>query len=228
MEKIYELPALRDRSPVFRDRAHAGEILAGMLSEFRGADAIVLAIPAGGVMVAVEVATRLDLPLDFAVVSKILLPWTTESGYGAVAWDGTVWMNEADARDYRLTEQEIARGIAEATGKVRRRYARLCGGRPMPALVKRTAILIDDGVAAGSTMRAAIAALRKLGAQRLAVAVPTGHEWSLQTIATLVDAVYCANVRGGLGMAVADAYEAWTDVSEDEVAAILRRLAPPQ
>ncbi|OGA37857.1 MAG: phosphoribosyltransferase [Betaproteobacteria bacterium RIFCSPLOWO2_12_FULL_62_13] len=228
MERIHELLALRDRSPVFRDRVHAGEVLAGMLAEFRRSDAVVLAIPAGGVPVAAEVATRLDLPLHLAVVSKILLPWTTELGYGAVAWDGTIWMNEADAREYRLTEQQITRGTAEAMQKVRRRYARLRGRHPMPALVDRTAILVDDGIAAGSTMRTAIMALRKLGAQRLAVAVPTGHEWSLRAIAALVDAVYCANVRGGLGLAVAEAYEAWTDVSEDEVAAILRRLTPPQ
>lgn len=225
MGRFYELPVLRDRAPVFRDRAHAGEVLAGMLSWYRGKDAIVLAIPAGGVPVAAEVAVRMALPLDLAVVSKILLPWTTELGYGAVAWDGTVWMNEAEAREYRLTAADIERGISEAAEKVRRRYARLRGGRPMPALAGRTAILIDDGVAAGSTMRAAIAALRKLGTRQIAVAVPTGHEWSLDALTGLADAVYCANVRGGFGFAVAEAYETWCDVSEEEAAAILTRIA---
>lgn len=224
MQDVHDVPELRHRAPVFRDRSQAGGTLAGMLAEFKGSDAIVLAIPAGGVPVAAEVARRLALALDLAVVSKILLPWTTESGYGAVAWDGTVWMNEADARYYRLTKEQIAASTAEATRKVQRRYARLRGGRPMPALANRTAILIDDGIAAGSTMRAAIAALRKLNARQTMVAVPTGHDRSVRAIVTHADAVYCANLRGGPQFAVADAYEDWTDVSEDEAAAVLTRF----
>ena len=83
---IHDLPELRNRAQVFRDRAHAGDVLAGMLSAFAGSGALVLGIPAGGVPVAATVATTLGLELDAAVVSKILLPWTTEAGYGAVAW----------------------------------------------------------------------------------------------------------------------------------------------
>lgn len=226
MQAIHDVPELRNREPVFRDRAHAGETLAGLLAQFRGSGAIVLAIPAGGVPVAAEVAKRLDLALDLAVVSKILLPWTTESGFGAVAWDGTIWMNEDDARHYRLTKEQIAASTAEAIQKVRRRYARLRGGRPMPALADRMAILIDDGIAAGSTMRAAIEALRKLGARQITVAVPTGHDRSVRAIATHADAVYCANLRAGLQFAVADAFEDWNDVPEDEAAALTRFTAP--
>jgi putative phosphoribosyl transferase len=224
MQGVHDIPELRDRAPVFHDRAHAGEMLAGMLAQFRGSGTIVLAIPAGGVPVAAEVAKRLGLALDLAVVSKVLLPWTTESGFGAVAWDGTIWMSEDNTRHYRLTKEQIAASTAEAIQKVRRRYAQLRGGRPMPALADRMAILIDDGIAAGSTTRAAIDALRKLGARQITVAVPTGHDRSVRAMVTHADAIYCANLRGGPKFAVADAYEDWNDVPEDEAAEILARF----
>jgi putative phosphoribosyl transferase len=228
MQAVHDVPELRNRAPVFCDRAHTGERLAGLLAQFRGSSAIVLAIPAGGVPVAAEVAKRLDLALDLAVVSKILLPWTTESGFGAVAWDGTIWMNEDNVRYFRLTKEQVAASTAEAMRKVQRRHARLCSGRPMPALANRMAILIDDGIAAGSTMRAAIDALRKLGARQITVAVPTGHDRSVRAMVTHADAVYCANLRGGPQFAVADAYEDWNDVPEDEAAEVLKRFSAPR
>jgi len=194
---------------------------------FRASDAIVLAIPAGGVPVAAEIARRLALALDLAVVSKILLPWTTESGFGAVAFDGTEWINEVDRRRLALANEDVERSAAAAREKVARRVARLRGGRPMPALADRPAILVDDGIAAGSTLRTAIAALRKLGAQRIVVAVPTGHDRSADLIAGLADEVYCANIRGGGRFAVADAYERWSDVSDEEALSILRPLRVP-
>jgi predicted phosphoribosyltransferase len=225
MQRVHDIAALRNRAPVFRDRAHAGEILAGMLAAFKDSGAIVLAIPAGGVPVAAEIASRLALPLDVAVVSKILLPWTTESGYGAVAWDGTVWVNEDDARHFGLGKEEIAAGIAQAVHKVERRLARLRRDRPMPALAGRTALLVDDGIAAGSTMRVAVDALRRLDAGHIVVAAPTAHERAAYALAQRADALYCANLRGGPQFAVADAYENWHDVPEAEAAAILARLS---
>src|SRR5919201_4629072 len=96
----------------FRDRAHAGRELAKMLEEFRGTAALVLAIPAGGVPVAASIASELGLPLDVAPVSKVLYPWTTESGYGAVAFDGSVWLDDARVQDYRLTQAQVDAAIA--------------------------------------------------------------------------------------------------------------------
>jgi len=194
---------------------------------FRASDAIVLAIPAGGVPVGAEIARRLALPLDLAVVSKILLPWTTESGFGAVAFDGTEWINEVDLRRLALAKEDVERSAAAAREKVARRVARLRGDRPMPALADRPVILVDDGIAAGSTLRTAIAALRKLGARRIVAAVPTGHDRSADLIAGLADEVYCANLRGGGRFAVADAYEQWADVSDEEALSILRPLPAP-
>lgn len=193
---------------------------------FGGSDAIVLAIPAGGVPVGSEIARRLALPLDVAVVSKILLPWTTESGFGAVAFDGSVWINQADVSRFRLSHEDIERSTAAARDKVARRIKRLRGARPMPDLRHLPAILVDDGIAGGATLRTAIAALRGLHAGRVVVAVPTGHERSVELVASLADEVYCANVRGGLRFAVAHAYQSWSDVTEDEAAALLPLASP--
>lgn len=209
---------------MFHDRTRAGEVLAGMLEAYRGSSALILAIPAGGVPVAAEIARRLGLALDVAVVSKILLPWTTEAGFGAVAFDGSVWINEEDVLDYHLSRADVQRSTERARDKVERRLTRLRGKRPLPLFAARQLILVDDGIAAGSTLRAAIAALRRQGASEIVVAVPTGHLRAVELIAELADAVYCANIRGSSRFAVADAYAEWRDLNEDEVAAILAAL----
>lgn len=208
---------------MFADRKAAGAALAGMLQGYHGSGALVLAIPAGGVPVAAEIASRLALPLDLAAVSKVLLPWTTESGYGAVAFDDSVWIDDEAVLRYRLSAGEVEHGIADARAKVKRRMARLRGGRPVPGYTGRPLILVDDGIAAGSTMRTAIGAVRQQAAIQVVVAVPTGHEPALEMIAELADEVYCANIRGGGSFAVADAYDEWNDVSEEELSAILER-----
>jgi adenine/guanine phosphoribosyltransferase-like PRPP-binding protein len=153
---VHDLPALRDRAGVFRDRAHAGDVLAGMLAAFHGSGALVLGIPAGGVPVAATVAAALGLELDVAVVSKVLLPWTTEAGYGAVAFDGSTWIDRRAAARFGLTDAQVLEGTDRARAKVARRVAMLRGGRPLD-VDGRTVILVDDGIAAGSTLRAAIA-----------------------------------------------------------------------
>jgi len=204
----------------FRDRAHAGRELAAMLEEFRGTVALVLAIPAGGVPVGKAIAEALGLPLAIAPVSKVLYPWTTESGFGAVAFDGSVWLDEARMAGHALTAAQVERASAEARAKVERRLA-LFGQIPM-AVDARTVILVDDGIAGGSTMRAAIAALRREGAASIVIAVPTAHEEALAALAKLADATYCANVRSGRSFAVADAYAEWRDLSDDELVALLR------
>ena len=206
----------------FRDRTHAGRELAKMLAEFRGTAALVLAIPAGGVPVAAAIATELGLPLDVAPVSKVLYPWTTESGYGAVAFDGSVWLDESRMSGHGVSGAQVERAVAEARAKVERRLARLRGGRPPLALEGRTVIAVDDGIAGGSTMRAAITALRRAGAAAVLLAVPTAHKSALATLSTLADAAYCADVRGGASFAVADAYAQWRDLGDDEIEALLQ------
>lgn len=222
--KVFDLPELRNRGRVFRDRAHAGTVLAGMLEAFRGTDTLILAVPAGGVPVAAEVATRLELPLDLAVVSKITLPWDTEAGYGAVAFDGTVRLNQPLIAALGLRSEAVEDGIARTRDKVKRRVRQLRGERELPALGHRGIILVDDGLASGFTLLTAVQAIRRLAPDKIIVAVPTGHGSTVTRLSAEVDALYCPNIREGISFAVADAYEHWTDVDEATVVEIMRRF----
>jgi putative phosphoribosyl transferase len=227
LHNIIERPDLRERTRVFRDRAHAGEVLAKMLDAHRQSNAVVLAIPAGGVPVAAVIAQRLKIPLDVAVVSKTTLPWNTEAGYGAVAFDGTVRLNDDFLSHIGLTEEQIREGIDQTKQKVHRRVKSFRGARLFPELTKHRTILVDDGLASGFTMLVAIEALRKAGVRGIIVAVPTGHWKALKRMAQEAETIYCANIRSGFSFAVADAYEAWTDVAEEEAVAIYKRASAP-
>ncbi|HHQ42301.1 MAG TPA: phosphoribosyltransferase [Chromatiales bacterium] len=220
---VVDLPELRERTHVFADRREAGEVLARMLAGTVDADAVVVAIPAGGVPVGAALAAALGLPLDVAVVSKITLPWNTEAGYGAVAFDGRVALNEPLVRMSGLTPAEVEAGIRATREKVERRVRRLRGGEAAPDVAGREVIAVDDGLASGLTMQLAVEALRAAGARRIVVAVPTAHPEALARIARVADAVYCANVRSGPPFAVAEAYRRWYDVPEEEAAALLGR-----
>ncbi len=220
LNNIIDIPELRDQAGVFFDRAHAGRILSEMLISYNETDAVVFAIPAGGVPVAAPIARKLNLQLDVAVVSKITLPWNTEAGYGAVAFDGTIQINQEIT--IGLTEDEIEAGTEKASTKVQRRFKEYRGEKPFPDLTNHPAILVDDGIASGFTMLVAVEALRNKGANKIIIAVPTAHLQALERVAPHVDAVYCANIRGGWGFAVAEAYQNWYDVEDEEVAEILR------
>jgi len=221
--RVVDIPEMRGREGVFRDREHAGEVLAGMLEEYRDSEALVLGAPAGGVPVAAGVAGLLGLPLDVAVVSKITLPWNPEAGYGAVAFDGTVRLNEAFLGRLGLSPEEIETGIRQTRRKVEERVRLFRGKKPFPDLSGRTAILVDDGLASGFTMLTAVEALRNSRAERIVAAVPTGHSESVGKVGAVVENLYCANVRSGPVFAVADAYQRWSDVGEGEVLKILGR-----
>jgi predicted phosphoribosyltransferase len=222
---IHERSDLRGRVAVFKDRDHAGILLGDMLAPFSLENGIVLGIPAGGVPVGLAVAGRLGLPFDVVVVSKITLPWNTEAGYGAVAFDGTFQLNRALIVHLSLPEDQVAEGIRKTRAKVMRRVQRFRGECPFPELAERPVILVDDGLASRFTMRTAIAALRKAGADTLIVAVPTAHDRAVADIAGLAEAVVCANIRPGGRFAVAEAYQNWCDVSEAEVALALKNSA---
>lgn len=221
-DNFFDLPELRNQVDVFRDREHAGEVLGDMLAQYRNTDAVVFAIPAGGVPVGAALAVKLQLPLEVAVVSKITLPWNTEAGYGAVAFDGTVRLNTEMVSRLGLTDDIVRYGIEETRNKVRKRVAEFRSGKPPLQVASRPVILVDDGIASGFTMLVAVEALRKAGANQVIIAVPTGHLEAIERVAPNVDVLYCANLRSGWAFAVADAYEKWTDVSEEEVIEILK------
>ena len=222
-DNIFDLAELRGKTRVFRDRSHAGELLGRMLQSYRKSGALLLAIPAGGLPVAEAVRQSLGLALDVAVVSKITLPWNSEAGYGAVAFDGTVRLNPAVLTHVDLSQSQIEEGKEKTLRKVMRRVRLLRGERPFPELKDRTVVLIDDGLASGFTMMVAVETVKKAGAGVIAVAVPTGHRGAVSTIASQVNALFCPNIRSGMSFAVADAYNFWYDVPDDELLAILKK-----
>jgi putative phosphoribosyl transferase len=221
---LIEIPQLRDKVRVFDDRKDAGRHLAEMLSDYTGGSAIAIALPAGGVPVAGVIAEKLNLALDVAVVSKITLPWTTESGFGAVAFEGTVRLNERMLGSLGLTDEQVQQGIKLTTEKVAGRVRKLRKNKPMPDLSGKTAILVDDGIASGITMQTAVEAVQKLDPRCIIIAVPTAHSESLTQLLAMAETIYCANVRSGFCFAVADAYKNWYDVDEQEAAEILKRF----
>ncbi len=127
---------------------------------------------------------------------------------------------------YGLSSAQVGQSTQNAIDKVSRRVEQFRGGRPFPELAGRIVIIVDDGLAAGSTMRVAISALHRLAVEQVIVAVPTGHDQSVHLIAGLATKVYCANIRSGLSFAVADAYQRWRDIEEQEVMEILARYGP--
>lgn len=227
MGRLIEDPALRDKIYVFADRTDAGRQLAVNLTDYRGAKVHLFAIPAGGVPVGAEIAQSLNLALDLIIVRKIQLPWTTEAGFGALDPDGQAIFNENLLARVSLSPQEIDRQVAKTLATLQQRESRLRGGRPYPDLTGKAAIVVDDGLASGYTMRAAVRFLQGRGAGEVIVAVPTGSARTVQELLPLVDALVCLNVRGGWSFAVAEAYENWYDLDEAEVLAILASLGGP-
>ncbi len=221
--QIIEKENLRGRSGVFRDRTHSGEVLAESLEDFRNENLLVLAIPAGGLPVALPISEALGAPLDVAVVSKITVPWNTEAGFGAIAFDGTCRLNGALVPTMGMSEEEIHQQAERTREKVVRRVREFRDTDDYPGLPEKTVVLVDDGLASGFTMLVAVEALRKKGAARIIVAVPTGHSRAVDRLAERVEVVCCPNIRGGGSFAVASAYQSWSDVSEADAKKMLKK-----
>lgn len=213
---LHDDPSLRDRTGVYASRAEAGEILAGMLQDDVSDDAIVVAVPAGGLPVALAIARRLGLPVRVAVVSKITLPWNTEVGYGAVAFDGSYMLNDSLIRAVGLTDQEVREGIRRTRQKVERRVEAFGECGLSSGAAGANAILVDDGLASGFTMRTAVAAARRCLGGGIILAVPTAPKETADFLAPEVDMLCCPNITAIRPFAVADAYRNWRDVSEEE------------
>ena len=228
MGKLLDDPVLRNRTYVFADRAAAGKRLAQMLQDYQGKPLRLFAIPAGGVPVAVEIARALGVPLDLVIVRKIQLPWTTEAGFGALDPDGSPLFNETLLSRMPLTPEQINAQVAKTVANLKEREEHLRDGRPYPDLAGATTIIVDDGLASGYTMQAAVGFIKRKGAGELIVAVPTALDRTAQALLPRVDLLVCPNLRGGLSFAVAEAYENWYDVEQGEVLELLAGLAQPQ
>ncbi len=222
MGKTIEDKRLRNRIAVFEDRKEAGLLLSEKLKEYRDADALVLAIPAGGVPVAAEVARKLNLPLDLVVVRKIQIPYNPEAGFGAMAPDGEVILNRELLSRLRLTGMEIEGQIEKTRETISKRERAFRQGKPFPLLKGRVVIIIDDGLASGYTMLCAIRFVRKGDPLKIVVAVPTALKKTVDLVSAEADEVVCLNIRTAVPFAVADAYRNWYDLSDEEVLEILK------
>ena len=227
--KIVEEPSYRERTFVFRDRFHAGKILAEKLREYGGnRKAIVLAVPAGGVPVGYVVARELAVPMDVVVVRKVQIPWNPEAGFGAVTWDGEIVLNEGLVSDLGLTGKMIEESILKTRRIIQDRIRRFRGDSPMPDLGGKTVMLVDDGLASGFTMLAAARSVRKREPEKVMIAVPTASLRAVQLLGSEADEIVCLNIRSGPIFAVADAYRNWYDLSDEEVVKILEEASKVQ
>jgi putative phosphoribosyl transferase len=220
---LIEDPRLRDQRFVFSDRHDAGRKL-GALIQSRPflEDPIVMAIPAGGVPVGVEIARALHAPFSLMIVRKIQIPGNTEAGFGAVTFDGHVLINEHLRSVLGLSGEEVDTAIAATRRNITERVARYMSGRPFPDPAKKSVVLTDDGLASGYTMLAAVESIRTLHPERIIVAVPTASASSAGRIAREVDECICLNIRSGDRFSVAEAYRNWFDLDDREVLAELQ------
>jgi putative phosphoribosyl transferase len=202
----------------FKNRKHAGKLLADQLLAYASDHPIVLAIPRGGVEVGLQVAKRLDCDFDLIVVRKLPFPDNPESGFGAIAEDGSSVVFERFARTVPETERE--RIYADQKKEIENRINRLRKGRPLPEITGRTVILIDDGIAMGSTMQASVALCRNQNAKKIIVAAPVSSPRTKSEFQSLADDAVILTTPEFF-QAVAQVYENWYDVSDEEVLELL-------
>jgi predicted phosphoribosyltransferase len=206
-----------EEEPVFKDRSDAGRQLAERLKDFPGGKVVVFAVPRGGVPVAVEVAGKLGAPLDVVVPRKITIPDNPEAGFGAVTEDGTVVLNEPLARQLELTEAIIHQQAETTRTEVIRRTAVYRAHLEESNVAGKTAIIIDDGLASGYTMVAAVKSMRRRQAAKIVVAVPVASGSAYDLVKRLVDELVCLIVARTFGFAVASFYRHWHDLTDEEV-----------
>ena len=206
---------------VFRDRREAGRILASLLGAYRGREnVVVLGLPRGGIPVAWEVAAALGAPLDAFVVRKLGAPGHEEFAVGALASDGRVVVNDDVLRALRVTPQQL-RDVAEREGReLIRREPAYRGGRPPVDVAGKTVILVDDGLATGASMFAAIQALREAEPAEIVVAVPAAPESTCRELAGIVDHVICASMPTPF-LAVGESFWDFRQISDEEVRELL-------
>jgi predicted phosphoribosyltransferase len=209
----------------FRDRAHSGRVLAERLRSYSGREnLLVLGLPRGGVPVAFEVARALGAPLDVFVVRKLGVPGHEELAMGAIASGGVRVLNDEVVEALAIDEETIARAAAAAAAELERRERAYRGERGPVEVAGRTVIVVDDGLATGSTMRAAVLALRAQEPERLVVAVPVAAERTCNELRADVDEIVCV-LTPDLFQAVGLYYDDFSPTTDEDVRELLERAA---
>jgi len=209
------------RLRLFADRVDAGRRLAKALQTYKEKNAIVLAIPRGGVVVGFEVANALNIPLDVIIPRKIGAPGNPELAIGAIMEDGTIIMNEELTGFLQVSADYIKEESESQRIEVERRLKFYRGIAPYPDLKNRVVILVDDGIATGSTMKAALASVRKKGAKAVVIAVPVGPPSTVEELEKEADHVVCLQSPESF-MAIGQFYENFTQTLDEEVVELLK------
>ncbi len=216
---IYEHPG-----PKYRDREEAGKVLATRLMDYRNKDMIVLAIPNGGIPVAAIIAKELGAKIYLIIVRKLQIPYNLEAGFGALTRDGSIFLNQALIKRLGLTESDILRQKEKALKTIRSRQEYFGKRAEPPPLNNRTAVVVDDGLASGFTMEAAVKSVKSLGAERIIIAVPTSSMSAYRRLESQVDKIICPDLSRLRIFAVANAYQNWYDLDDEEALKILENL----
>ncbi len=206
---------------LYGDRTHAGKVLAFALREYATqADVVVLGLPRGGVVVAAEVARELHAPLDVVIVRKLGLPGHRELAMGALASGGVCLVDELLVRGTKVSDSELSEVISAERQELSRRERIYRGFRSAVSLHDKLCILVDDGLASGATMHAAVLGVRQQDPSEIVVAVPVGTKSAVQTLAREVDRVICAALPEPLE-AVSHWYTNYTQTTDAEVQRLL-------
>ncbi|HEX3801412.1 MAG TPA: phosphoribosyltransferase [Solirubrobacteraceae bacterium] len=217
----------RLRPRKFADRHAAGLRLAEHLADYHDREnLVVVGLPRGGVPVAYEVAAALRAPLDVLLVRKLGVPGQEELAFGAIASGGVRVLNDDVVAEAHLSQPRIDQIAAEQQLELRRREQLYRGGRPPVQVRGRVALVVDDGLATGATMRAAVRALRKLGASSVVVAVPTAARATCEELARDADAIVCASTPDPF-VAVGIWYRDFAPTTDEEVRDLLVRASEP-
>lgn len=207
---------------LFQDRAQAGRMLAEQLQDLRGKDTIVLAVPRGGVVCGYEVACALDAPLDVYIARKLTAPGNEELALGAVASDGTVVLDAALMRQIGVSQRYLEGEMERQRAEILRRLSLYRNLRPLPQLKGKTVLVVDDGVATGSTTLATLRALRKQQPSLLVLAVPVGPPDVIGRLGAEADRVVCL-AQPEQFWAVGQFFTDWAQLSDQDVTDILTR-----
>lgn len=208
---------------MFENRLDAGNQLSKELLRFKGEQVVVLAIPRGGVPVAFPIATSLGAPLDVISPRKIPIPDNPEAGFGAVTEDGTIVLNDLLVAEIGLTPEQIDIEAEKVRREVERRIKKYRGGRSPPDLQGKTVIIVDDGLASGYTMLAAVESVKTHRPKRIIVAIPVAPVRSINLVEPYVDEVVALIKSRAWAFAVASHYWSFPDLSDEEVLEYLEK-----